>query len=156
MLCTDCMHNDVCRRYLSRKRLYKAEKECVFFNDVRKWEKLPALLPISGDTVYVVSDNGSEVIPYTITKTIRKFGEDFSLKFQALAIGKDRAAEDVVFKRQDIGKTIFLSIEEALRKGKMISPIEMQEMKRLAETLKYSFLSMSKEEKYEVMKILFE
>ena len=106
--CKDCLHYEVCESYSKRESLatlYCAE-ECPGFTDKSEWVHLPCKV---GDTMFITI--GDSIIRYEI----KRFEID-DLMIWAKGMNNDYALDAQTVTRCisfDLGKTIFLSEEEA-------------------------------------------
>lgn len=124
--CKDCIHYEACHDMYYEEHATRhfdpekpnAEKECGYFKDRSRFVELPCKV---GDTVYAYWDmcNSFSNVPHTIENFIVDVviiadEENDFVGFRARRIGEeDGCAYDIEFDLSDIGKTVFLSREEA-------------------------------------------
>lgn len=106
MYCKDCLSFGVCR-YASGSRLLEKEP-CADFMEIDKWVKLPCKV---GDTLYEPTDRGT-ISEYRVTAI--RVGLLFTFVEWDITNGFAWRLIDGIC-ANEIGKTVFLSREEAER-----------------------------------------
>lgn len=107
MTCKDCIHNDVCEA-LEMNGLAKVHpKQCGFYTDRSRYVELPCKV---GDTLYVLSQTRDKrVLPF-----INKYEvTSITMRKKSISIFHEMDGHIKIFKQADIGKTVFLTKEEA-------------------------------------------
>ena len=106
MYCKDCLSFGVCR-YASGSRLLEKEP-CADFMDIDKWAKLPCNV---GDTLYEPTDRGAISEYEVLGVCVELFSTFVEYKIKDENIWKYVCE----ISSDEIGKTVFLSREEAER-----------------------------------------
>lgn len=121
MTCKDCIHEDVCENYLkpfnftlsesdTLKGLIKIKKSiCSFEKDKSRIVELPCNV---GDTVYEFYKPVNQIIPYEI-EDIHIDKEQTRYFATAFDIYYNEYLDEIDFNEDEIGKTVFLTKEEA-------------------------------------------
>ena len=104
MTCEYCVHFGVCP---SRQ---EANKPCCFFKNRSKFIELPCKV---GDVVYSYCDDFYVILDYRI-ETIYIYKDNLT-SFEAICSAEEEMLADIDFDLSDIGKTVFLTKEEAER-----------------------------------------
>lgn len=109
MTCKDCMHYDACKFYTDKTRfnLPKNAENCDDFKDKSKYIELPCNI---GDAVYHIIRE-IEIAEESIYAV--RIYEDKHIAFSA-----SRKGGRIVFRKDEIGKTVFLTKSEAEQKLK--------------------------------------
>lgn len=109
MTCKDCMHYDACKFYTDKTRfnLPKNAENCDDFKDKSKYIELPCNI---GDAVYHIIRE-IEIAEESIYAV--RIYEDKHIAFSA-----SRKGGRIVFRKDEIGKTVFLTKSKAEQKLK--------------------------------------
>lgn len=109
MTCKDCAHYEVCE--IQNEIPFKKSEKCRLFKDKSKFIELPCKV---GDTVYSIKD---DFYNYKIHSGLQKgkvIGFEFNKKcFIWVHFKNDTPTGGIAFELNDIGKTVFLTKEEA-------------------------------------------
>lgn len=117
-ICKDCIHEKVCSALIKNGLPYldelSAEKFCLMFKDKSKYIKLPCK---AGDTVYYFCETFGVILPYFIESINIAYSDKNKAIYQyeanATNIEEDELLDSIDFEPDDIGKTVFLTREEA-------------------------------------------
>lgn len=108
--CKNCVHYEVCGCALTSKTIYK----CDYFADESKVIELPCKV---GDTVYSNNPIFSKILPYFVENlNVSYFGNKDELlgyTFEANSTNEGELLDSIDFEPKDVGKTVFLTREEA-------------------------------------------
>ena len=114
MKCKDCFHCNVCEARANLGDITSNAETCVNFID-RSYVIVPPCKV--GDTVYCFCDCFGVVLPYFVTNmTIGFVGKDrdyIAFEANCHAEETDELLDGIDFEVDDIGKTVFLTREEA-------------------------------------------
>lgn len=122
MTCRDCIHYDVCEEkdteYTGLPFSIANDKPCEFFKDKSRFIELPCKV---GDMIYVIKNNkisAKDIVYYNkIHSRVSEQNEEYWH-----CVDKDRISINVItFYPENIGKTVFLTKEEAEAKLKELN-----------------------------------
>ena len=117
MKCENCIHKKPCgeyqQKFLSHLKNLKVT-ECPYYKEKDKVIDLPCKV---GDTVYYFSQDYDTILPYFVENlNIAYLGEkdeNYVYTFEANCTRENELLDSIDFEPDDIGKTIFLTKEEA-------------------------------------------
>lgn len=107
MTCKDCLHFDVCE-IITEETVFE-DKECSAFEDKSEWVHLPCKV---GDVVYLVMPDSSYFDNSKFVVTGWEINSEGERTYRAVC-EKDGRLIPLSFGETNIGKTVFLTIEEA-------------------------------------------
>lgn len=120
--CKDCLHYNVCYENRDGMDMYalmqskKVETFCTDFKDKSRYIELPCKV---GDTVYYFCETFGVILPYFIESIniayLDKSKAIYQYEANATNIKEDELLDSIDFEPDDIGKTVFLTREEAER-----------------------------------------
>lgn len=121
MTCKDCIHYEACKFYTDKTRfnLPKNAENCGDFKDKMLVLELPCKV---GNTVYYYCSDFGCILPYFVENIhISYYSNDkdyISFEADSHAEETDELLDEIDFDIEDIGKTVFLTREEAEAKLK--------------------------------------
>lgn len=108
--CKNCLHYEVCGYALNSKTIY----ECDYFFNKSKVIELPCKV---GDIIYYNSPMSPTISTYFVKNLNVAFignkGEPLVYTFNAESFCEYEFSDSIHFKPKDIGKTVFLTYQEA-------------------------------------------
>ena len=110
MTCNDCIHCEACisqvpRIFWDSETFYDG---CKYFKDKSRFIELPCKV---GDTVYSYDEDLYALLDYRINQITLSDGAP--TLYSGLCFNEDELLSDIDFVELDIGKTVFLTREEA-------------------------------------------
>lgn len=125
MTCKDCVHYEVCKRIDDKMEVKNMslnetiQEMCRDFKNKSKYIELPCKV---GDTVYSYCYEFGYILPYFVENiNISFLANDrtfISFEANSHADETDESLDDIDFDLEDIGKTVFLTKDEAEQKLK--------------------------------------
>lgn len=102
MTCEKCYHNEVCEALYKMNGIPRiGASQCAYFRDKSRFVELPCKV---GDTVYYIPF-GNKIEEYVVARIAIEPLAEVGMSFHCYG--------GIAFDKRDIGKTVFLSHEEA-------------------------------------------
>lgn len=117
--CKECLHYDVCEARIAAdenysERNYTENNNCSNFKDRTRFVELPCKV---GDVVYSYCEDLFRILPYFIEQIIISYDSDSPnneyVTFNGISSSASELLDDMDFTVDEIGKTVFLTREEA-------------------------------------------